>query len=56
MKNIDYKHIVQAEDIIPIRDHVLVCDMNFQAETTKGGIILTNDDGRGAGIDPGGGK
>ena len=56
MKNIDYKHIVQAEDIIPIRDHVLVCDMNFQAETTKGGIILTNDDGRGAGIRPRWGK
>ena len=56
MKNIDYKHIVQAEDIVPIRDHVLVCDMNFQAETTKGGIILTNDDGRGAGIRPRWGK
>ena len=56
MKNIDYKHIVQAEDIVPIKDHVLVCDMNFQAETTKGGIILTNDDGRGAGIRPRWGK
>ena len=56
MKNIDYKHIVQAEDIVPIRDHVLVCDMNFQAETTKGGIILTNDDVRGAGIRPRWGK
>ena len=32
MKNIDYRHIVQAEDIIPIKDHVLVQDMDFQAQ------------------------
>ena len=56
MKNIDYKHIVQAEDIRPIRDHVLVTEMDFQAQTTAGGIILTNDDGRGAGIRPRWGK
>ena len=34
MKNIDYRHIVQAEDIIPIKDHVLVQDMDFQAQVT----------------------
>ena len=56
MKNIDYNHIVKAEDIRPVRDHVLVSDMDFQAQTTKGGIILTNDDGRGAGIRPRWGK
>ena len=56
MKNIDYKHIVQAEDIRPIRDHVLVSDMDFQAQTTKGGIILTDDDGSEGGIHPRWGK
>jgi len=52
MKNIDYRHIVQAEDIIPIKDHVLVQDMDFQAQVTKGGVYLPNDDGTGQGIRP----
>jgi co-chaperonin GroES (HSP10) len=56
MKNIDYRHIVQAEDIIPIKDHVLVQDMDFQAQVTKGGVLLPSDDGTGQGIRPRWGK
>ena len=52
MKNIDYAHRIQAENIIPIKDHVLVQDMDFQAQKTKGGVLLLNDDGESAGIRP----
>ena len=52
MKNIDYAHVVEAENIRPIKDHVLVEDMDFQAQTTKGGIILVNDDATTSGIRP----
>ena len=43
MKNIDYAHVIKAEDVRPIKDHVLVEDMDFQERTTKGGVILIND-------------
>lgn len=38
--------------IIPIRDNVLVSDMDFDVRTTKGGIFLLNDDGKSEGIRP----
>ena len=52
MKNIDYAHHIKADDIVPIKDHVLVQDMDFQALKTKGGVLLPNDDGENRGIRP----
>jgi co-chaperonin GroES (HSP10) len=36
--------------IIPIRDNVLVTDMNFDARISAGGIVLPSDDGKSEGI------
>lgn len=38
--------------IVPIRDNILVTDMDFDARTTKTGIYLLNDDGKTDGIRP----
>ncbi len=38
--------------LIPLRDKVLVSHMNFGMDTTKAGIILMSDDGKGSGIHP----
>lgn len=35
-----------------LRDKILVCDMNFDLETSAGGIILPSDDGKTSGIHP----
>jgi len=42
--------------IIPLRDHVLVSDMDFGFEQTKSGIIVTSDNGKTQGIHPRWGK
>ena len=36
--------------LIPIRDNVLVTDMNFDARITNGGIVLPSDDGKSEGV------
>jgi co-chaperonin GroES (HSP10) len=41
-----------ASKIKPIRDHVLVRDMNFGAQTTQSGIYIPSDDGKSEGIKP----
>ena len=38
--------------LIPIRDNVLVTDMNFDARITQGGIVLPSDDGKSEGVKP----
>jgi len=38
--------------IAPLRDNVLVSDMDFGFEKTKTGIILTSDNGKTQGIHP----
>jgi len=38
--------------ITPIRDNVLVADMEFDSRTTRNGIFLLNDDGKDTGIRP----
>jgi len=43
-------------DLRPIRNRVLVTDMYFGAQTTKGGIIISDDDGTSRGIYPRWGK
>jgi co-chaperonin GroES (HSP10) len=36
----------------PLGNKILVCDMNFGEEITKGGIFLLSDDGKSSGIHP----
>ena len=38
--------------IVPLRNNVLVCDMDFGMQTTEGGIIVHSDNGKSAGIKP----
>lgn len=38
--------------IFPLRDKIIVADMNFSSEKTKHGIILRSDDGKEHGIKP----
>jgi co-chaperonin GroES (HSP10) len=38
--------------VIPVRDHILVEDMNFGERKTKTGIIIPGDDGNLSGIRP----
>jgi co-chaperonin GroES (HSP10) len=42
--------------IIPLRDNVLVVDMNFDEQRTASGIIIRSDDGKSEGIKPRWGK
>jgi hypothetical protein len=43
---------IKIDDIRALNDYVLVADMNFNERLTSGGIVLMNDDSRGAGIRP----
>jgi len=36
--------------LVPIRDNVLITDMNFDARVSKGGIVLPSDDGKSEGV------
>jgi co-chaperonin GroES (HSP10) len=36
--------------IVPIRDNVLVTDMNFDSRVSAGGIVLPSDDGKSEGV------
>lgn len=38
--------------LIPIRDHVIVEDMDFGEQRTKSGLIITSDDGKTHGVKP----
>lgn len=42
--------------IRPIRDHVLVSDMDFGMQQTKTGIFITSDNGKSSGVKPRWGK
>jgi co-chaperonin GroES (HSP10) len=42
--------------LIPIRDHVIVEEMDFGEQKTATGIIIMSDDGKGIGIKPRWGK
>lgn len=43
---------IKATKLTPIKKNVIVEDMYFGEETTKGGLIVTNDDGKDRGIKP----
>jgi co-chaperonin GroES (HSP10) len=48
-------NVVQGK-LIPIRDNVLITDMNFEEQKTSGGIIIRSDDGKSEGVKPRWGK
>ena len=50
------KQYTVDSDITPLKKRVLVSDMHFGETKTKGGIILTDDDGTQDGIHPRWGK
>lgn len=38
--------------IVPLRDRILVADMNFEGQRTKSGILIPSDNGKVTGIHP----
>jgi co-chaperonin GroES (HSP10) len=44
------------EKIIPLKDRVFISDMNFDAQTTKSGLVIRSTDGKEDGIVPRWGK
>lgn len=38
--------------LAPLRDKVFLSDINFEEETSAGGIVLASDNGKGQGIKP----
>ncbi len=36
--------------VVPIRDNILITDMEFGEQTTKGGLVLLSDDGKSEGV------
>lgn len=42
----------KIENLRPLRDHVLVTEMNFHERITSGGIVLPADDAKNSGIRP----
>lgn len=42
----------KVKKLVPIKDTVLVSEMNFAERISKGGIVLPGDDGKNAGIRP----
>jgi len=44
-----YKSKVEGR-LIPLRDNVLITDMNFEGRVSKGGIVILSDDGKTEGV------
>lgn len=38
--------------IVPLRNNVIVTDMNFESQTTKSGLFIASDNGKTSGIHP----
>lgn len=43
---------IDGSIVRPIRDHIIVCDIEFGMEKTAGGVLLLSDDGKKSGIHP----
>ena len=41
---------VYASKLRPIRNNIVIVDMDFGAQVTKGGIVLPSDDGKSEGV------
>ena len=51
--NLEIKRGLQSRiegKIVPIRDNILITDMNFDARISAGGIVLPSDDGKSEGV------
>lgn len=46
------KYVHKIKSLMPLRDHVIVRDMNFEGRTLSSGIVLLSDDGKTDGIRP----
>jgi co-chaperonin GroES (HSP10) len=51
MKNAYEPHKIQQQQLRPLKDSIIVADMNF-SERLVGSIILVSDDGKNSGIRP----
>jgi co-chaperonin GroES (HSP10) len=45
-------HRIDRHQLKPLRDAVIVSDMNFDVRLSQGGLILLNDNGKSSGIRP----
>ena len=45
-------HRIDREQLKPLRDAVIVSDMNFKERLSRGGLILPTDNGKSSGIRP----
>lgn len=43
---------VKLSQVRPIREHILVSDMNFGEQVSKSGIVIRSDDGKSEGVKP----
>jgi co-chaperonin GroES (HSP10) len=43
---------IKVNAIRPVKNHVIVCDMNFDQRTSLGGIVLLSDNGKLEGVHP----
>ena len=51
-QKIKFKFTNKIKRLIPLKDHVIVTDMNFRGRSLSSGIILLGDDGTTEGIRP----
>lgn len=51
-QKIKFKFTNKIKSLIPLKDHVIVTDMNFRGRSLSSGIILLGDDGTTEGIRP----
>ncbi len=49
-------HRIDRHQLRPLRDAVIVSDMNFEERLSSGGIVLVKDNGKSSGIRPRWGK
>lgn len=51
-QKLKFKFTNKIKALHPLRDHVIVTDMNFKGRQLSSGVILLSDDGRDSGIRP----
>lgn len=47
-----YQNINKIKGVVPIKDHVIVSDMNFGERKLSSGLVLLGDDAKASGIRP----
>ena len=45
-------HRIDRKQLKPLRDVVIVSDMNFKERISRGGLVLPTDNGKSSGIRP----